>query len=65
MDDWLLLYPPQVEHMWFQRKQVEASSCKHDCALYGRMGIVTLKPSVRLWLFENGIEEEINHIRHV
>ena len=27
----------------------EASSRKRDCALYGRMGIVTLKSSVRLW----------------
>ena len=26
---------------------VEASSRKRDCVLYGRMGIVTLKPSVR------------------
>ena len=44
LDDWLLLYPPQVEHLWFQQKQVEASSRKRDCVLYGRMGIVTLKP---------------------
>ena len=28
LDDWLLLYiyPPQVKHLWFQQKQVEASS---------------------------------------
>ena len=28
----------QVEHLWFQQKQVEASSRTRDCALYGRMG---------------------------
>ena len=32
------MYPPQVEHLWFQQKQVEAISHKYDCALYGRMG---------------------------
>ena len=25
-DDWLLLNPPQVKHLWFQQKQVEADS---------------------------------------
>ena len=25
-DDWLLLYPPQVKHLWFQQKQVETNS---------------------------------------
>ena len=29
LDDWLLLYPPQADHLRFQHK--------HDCALYGRM----------------------------
>ena len=35
----MLLYPSQVEHLWFRQKQVEASSRKCDCVLYGRMGI--------------------------
>ena len=34
----MLLHPPQVEHLWFQQKQVEASSRKRDCALCGGMG---------------------------
>ena len=25
-DDWLFLYPPQVKHLWFQQKQIEAIS---------------------------------------
>ena len=32
LDDWLLLYPPQVEHLWFQQKLVEAISHTRDCA---------------------------------
>ncbi len=40
--NWLLLYTysPQVEHLWVQQKQVEASSRKRDCALFDRMGII-------------------------
>ena len=38
LDDWLFLYPPQVERLWFQQKQVEAISHKRDCAFYGRTG---------------------------
>ena len=38
LDDWLLLYPPQVEHLWFQQKLVEASSHTREglCALWHR-----------------------------
>ena len=34
LDDWLLLYPPQVEHLWFQQKLVSVIHMR-DCALYG------------------------------
>ena len=43
LDDWLLLYPPQVEHLWFQQKLVSVIHVTvWDCALYGIESTVML-----------------------
>ena len=47
LDDGLLLYPHQVEHLWFQQKHVEAVISVTVRSM-AEWGIVTLKPSVRL-----------------
>ena len=36
LDDWLLLYPPQVKHLWFQQKQIrEATVITTEALLKG------------------------------
>ena len=43
LDDWLLLYPPQVEHLWCQQKLVSVIHMTGwDCALYGKECTVML-----------------------
>ena len=48
LDDWLLQYLPQVSHLRFQQKQLEAiSQCVTVCST-GKMGIVQLVSAYRI-----------------
>ena len=40
LDDCLLPYPPQVKHLWFQQKQVEADSPSVTERSIGKMGFI-------------------------
>ena len=46
LDDCLLPYPPQVKHLWFQQKQVEADSPSVTERSIGKMGFIHCTQSV-------------------